>query len=155
MASTRDAPHPATSKRVLRRQSDNTVQLVSFAGLGLAIALFRHDAIGAAVGLVLVALGIHTFRMGVYFTPGAVVVRNTIRTWRIPWADVERVDVGGAGHPRLPVVLIQRKDQPPVALWCLQPSLRKQRKEQAHVTVLQQVQRAVREAQEAQEAPRP
>jgi hypothetical protein len=154
MAGTRDAPHPAGATRVLRRQADNTLQLLSFAGLGLAIALFRHDGIGVGIGLVLVALGVHTFRMGVYFTPGAIVVRNTVRTWRIPWSDVERVDVGGAGHPRLPVVLIQRTDQPPVALWCLQPSLRKQRKEHAHVTVLQQVQGAVHEAQ-SREAGRP
>jgi hypothetical protein len=132
--------------QVLRRTSDNVLQLVSFAGLGVAIALLRADAAGLALGAVLVAVGVHSARSGVYLTPSGIVVRNVFRTRRVPWDDVDRADFGAAGHPRLPVVLIRRhSDQPPVPLWCLQPPPRRQRRDEAHVAVLQQVQKALRE----------
>ncbi|HZQ28452.1 MAG TPA: PH domain-containing protein [Acidimicrobiales bacterium] len=132
--------------RVLRRKSDNVLQLVSFAGLGAAIAVLRQDLPGLAVGAVLVTIGIHTARSGLYLTPDGLVVRNLFRTWRMPWDDVERVDLGSAGHPRLPVVMIRRRSgKPSVPLWCLQPSPRRQRREQAHVAVLKEVQAALRE----------
>jgi hypothetical protein len=129
---------------VLRRPVDNVTQLASFGALGLAIALLRRDLAGLVAGIVLVVLAVRTARTGVYIDDDAVVVRNTFRTFRIPRADIERVDIARAGRPSLPVVTITRADGRSVPLWCIQPSTRGRRGMDRQVTLLKGVQEALR-----------
>lgn len=129
---------------VLRRRADNLVQLLSFGGVALLVLVVRHDLLSVVLGVPLCILAVRTGRAGVYLRPDELVVRNTFRTFRMPWDDVDRVDVGRAGRPSLPCVVVRTTSGQAVPLWCLQPSTRGRKGESKQVRVLQEVQQAVR-----------
>jgi len=131
--------------RVLRRRFDNTIQFASFGGIALLISLTSRTPYALAVGAALGVLAIRTIRAGVYIDEAGITVRNIFRTHRVPWDDYTRVDIGRAGRPGLPVVLLSRQSAGPVPLWCVQPSTRSKRGADKLVGLLAQVQRAIRD----------
>jgi hypothetical protein len=131
--------------RVLRRRADNVVQAVSFGGLALLLLALRRDLFSVLVGLPLLMLATRTLRNGVYVNDDAVVVRNTFRSFRVPWAEFDRLDLGRAGRLPMPVIVVRRHaGKGVVPLWCIQPPGRGRRGRQAEVDMLDRVQKAVR-----------
>lgn len=129
--------------RVLRRRFDNAIQFFSFAGVAALIGFTTDSPIGLLVAAGLAVLAVRTLRAGVYIDDGGVTVRNVFRTHRVPWEDYERVDIGRAGRPALPTVLLRRREGMPIALWCVQPSTRGKRGPDKLVRLLQEVQTAI------------
>lgn len=132
--------------RIVRRPFDNVIQFVSYAGVAALLA-FTTDSpfvLVAAAGLALLA--VRTLRAGLYMNEGGVTVRNVFRTHFVPWDDYDRVDIGRAGKPSLPAIVLRRRAGDAIALWCVQPTTRGKRGPDRLVALLREVQDAVRAA---------
>jgi hypothetical protein len=129
--------------RVLRRQADNIVQLLSFGLVAVVVIGVRRDLLGLLIGAPAAVVAVRAFRNGLYVDDQAVTVRNTFRTVRLPRSEVERADLGRAGTAPMPVVVVKRRGGEPVPLWCLQPRGRGRKGQEAAVRVLADVQKTL------------
>jgi hypothetical protein len=128
---------------VMRRGADNAVQFASFLGLGLLVAAVRRDAPSLLAAAALAVVAVRAARNGLYVGDDAVVVRNTFRTDRVPRDDIERVTIERAGLlVKLPVVVLRRRHDRPVPLWCLMPGGRG-RAAMGRIEVMTRVQKAL------------
>lgn len=129
--------------RIVRRRFDNIVQFVSYAGIAALLALTSDSPVVLIVAGGLALLAVRTLRAGLYIGEGGVTVRNVFRTHFVPWDDYERLDIGRAGTPSLPTIVLRRRSGDQVALWCVQPATRGKRGPERLVAVLRDVQDAV------------
>jgi hypothetical protein len=63
-----------------------------------------------------------TVRIGVATGPGGVVVRGITRSWRLPWEEVERFEMGTwRGPGNYPCGIVRRRDGSQITVLALNP----------------------------------
>jgi hypothetical protein len=79
-------------------------------------------AVYGAIAAVFAVLVVRTLRIGVATGPDGVVVRGVLRSWKLPWAQVERFEMGRwRGWGNYPCGVVRRRDGSTITVLALNP----------------------------------
>jgi hypothetical protein len=74
------------------------------------------------IAAVFAVLVVRTLRIGVATGPDGVVVRGILRSWKLPWAEVERFEMGRwRGWGDFPCGVVRRRDGSTITVLALNP----------------------------------
>jgi len=81
-----------------------------------------ENAIYGAIAALFAVLVVRTLRIGVVTGPDGVVVRGILRSWTLPWDQVERFEMGRwRGWGNFPCGVVRRRDGSTVTVLALNP----------------------------------
>jgi hypothetical protein len=79
-------------------------------------------AVYGAIAAVFAVLFVRTLRIGVVTGSDGVVVRGVLRSWSVPWTQVERFDMGAwRGWGNFPCGVVRRSDGSTITVLALNP----------------------------------
>ena len=88
-----------------------------------ALAALALSPVLLVVVVVQLVLAHRSSRLGVVPRDEDVVVRGTLRTWRVPWSDVDRFEVGGWRLPwKPPCGVLLRRGGSQITILALNPT---------------------------------
>jgi hypothetical protein len=75
-----------------------------------------------AIAALFAVLVVRTLRIGVATGPDGVVVRGVLRSWKLPWTEVERFEMGRwRGWGNYPCGVVRRRDGSTITVLALNP----------------------------------